>query len=77
MFVTGTKTYIVEFCKHWLCVLTHRSHWFTVRGVLLCRKCDAALIDFIIAGSQDAHVQPTALGEFARGAERGLTDERV
>ncbi len=62
-----------EFGAHWRRVLRHRPHHFTVAGQLLCRICDAHLLEYII---NSAPAVDNALTEFAVGADRGLSGHK-
>lgn len=72
----GVVKSVTEELKHWRCVLRHRPHHFTVRGVLLCRICDANLLDQIINVTRNKFSEPNALTEFSAGAERGLAGSK-
>lgn len=68
----GVVNSVADWLKHWHCVLRHRPHHFTVRNVLLCRICDAHLLDQIINVTRNKFTKSNALTEFCDGADAGL-----
>ncbi|VVB51655.1 Uncharacterised protein [uncultured archaeon] len=68
----GVVNSVKEWLKHWRCVIRHRPHHFTVQGTLLCRICDAHLLEYIINVTRNKFEQPNDLTDFVAGAASGL-----